>query len=41
MNMKEIAAGDLELRRGDRDSNTNGAVSQMQDFLVQQGFSLD
>lgn len=40
MSMDKIESGDLSLRKGDRDENTGGAVSQMQQFLISEGFDL-
>jgi peptidoglycan hydrolase-like protein with peptidoglycan-binding domain len=35
-----VESGDLTLRRGDRDESTQGAVTEMQQFLEREGFSL-
>ena len=40
MSLSKIQNGDMELRRGDRDSNTGGAVSQLQQLLIQNGIEL-
>lgn len=40
MSMDRIESGELSLRRGDRDENTGGAVTKMQQFLEGEGFSL-
>ena len=40
MGLERVESGDLVLRRGDRDAGTQGAVSEMQQFLINQGFDL-
>jgi hypothetical protein len=38
--LEKVESGDFSLRRGDRDENTQGAVTEMQQFLEREGFDL-